>query len=850
MRKLLLFISLIIFLHSSCIQKPNNKSAIKQILQSTWQFKKQNSEKWHPAEVPGTVHTDLYNNELIPDPFYGENEQELQWIEKENWEYKTVFDLSDSIFNKNNIQLCFKGLDTYADVYLNDSLILKSDNMFREWTIDCKPLLKKTNNKMHIIFRSPFLENEAKFDKLTYELPAGNDRGHKRISVFTRKAPYHFGWDWGPRFVTSGIWRPIEITAWDETLIKDFQIYQLSLTDNLAKLKTEIEIQSETDTKVLLKLLNDKNILITKEIELHKGVNNIQETFNIRQPKLWWSNGLGDAHLYHFHIEIAKNGRICDYQNRNFGLRTIEVVQQNDSIGKSFYFKLNGIPVFMKGANYIPQDAFLPRVNKEDYKELISAAKSTHMNMLRVWGGGVYEQDVFYDLCDENGILVWQDFMFACSMYPGDSAFLSSVEQEAIENVKRLRNHPSIALWCGNNEMQVAWERWGYQKQYAYSKADSTSIYQDYDRLFHQILPQIIETYDAGRFYWPSSPNSAPSGWEEEAQSGDFHYWGVWWGKKPFSAYKNNIGRFMSEYGFQSLPSYSCVESFAPDSSQYLVSPILKAHNKHPIGFETIAEYMKRDVKIPKNFKDYIISSQLLQAEGMKTAIEAHRRAMPYCMGSLYWQLNDCWPVASWSSIDYTGHWKAFHYRLKKLFAPLLISPTYHDRRLDIFVVSDELKNQKSKMNISLQDFYGHILWHTEKEIEIAANKSSNVLSIEFDSIINDFNNKNIFLHCELIKNDKVLANNILFFTKTKNLLLPKAQLHIKEIQEGELFGIEISSPVFVKDVYLSYAKDNGIFSDNYFNILPNKPKTIWIDTENASSEFQNSMHIKSALVK
>jgi beta-mannosidase len=842
----LIFILLILSTTFSCNDSLNDTKLITKDLNSTWLFRKVSDTVWYPAEIPGTVHTDLFQNELISDPFYGSNEKNLQWIENEEWEYKTSFDLGNNILNKKKIELNFKGLDTYATIRLNGTVILNTDNMFRTWTKDCKALLKQKGNQLNIVFHSPMKINIPKIDSLPYRLPAGNDRKDKKASVFTRKAPYHFGWDWGPRFVTAGIWRPIEIIAWNETRINDFQIYQLKVSDKQAILKAGIEIESSGNEKIKLTLFNNEEQIAEKEISLQKGQNRIEHEFTVENPKLWWTNGLGEAHLYDFSVQISNGQSIIDKKNTRFGIRTIEIVQKPDSVGKSFYFKLNGVPVFMKGANYIPQDNFLPRVTNERYKELIHSAKEVHTNMLRIWGGGIYENDLFYDLCDENGILVWQDFMFACSMYPGDQAFLQNIKIEAEENIKRLRNHPSIALWCGNNEMQIAWERWGYQKAFGYSKADSAKIYDDYLKVFHDILPNMINKLDSGKFYWPSSPNSAPGGWHAESLSGDMHYWDVWWGKKPFSAYEENVGRFMSEYGFQSLPAYSTVESFSADSDRYLVSPVMKSHNKHPIGFETIDEYMQWDYNVPTDLNNYVYVSQLLQAEGMKTAIEAHRRSMPYCMGSLYWQLNDCWPVASWASIDYYGRWKAFHYYLRKLYAPVLVSPVYKSSNLDVYLVSDYLKDKDVKLSMTLLDFYGKELWKHKDKVQMAANTSKMVFAEPFEKELKKYDKDKVFMHIEITENGKLLAENNLFFAKVKNLVLPKAKLKTNTTTVDGKFCVKISSNVFAKNVFIDYADDKGSFSDNYFDLLPGKVKTVWIDMN--EQEFKEKVHIKSLI--
>lgn len=827
---------------AGCGHKPSAR--LMQPLKASWQFKKAADTVWHGAEVPGTVHTDLLKNHLIPDPYYGTHEVGLQWIGKTDWVYRAHFDVPLPVFRKKHIALFFKGLDTYATVKLNGHLLLRADNMFRHWEVDVKPYLKKNGNILTVLFRSPLHVNKDKVERLPYVLPADNDRSDIKVSVFTRKAPYQFGWDWGPRFVTCGIWRPILWDAWDDMKISDFQIYQQKVSDTLAQLRAVVEIESSTNRTAVIQLLQNDTSLLKKRIRLPEGTRRVVLLFKVKNPRLWWTNGLGKSHLYRFSVRLYQTGTVADKKTVRFGIRTLEIVQKPDTAGSSFFVKLNGVPVFMKGANYIPQDNFLPRVTKQKYERLIRAAKRTHMNMLRVWGGGIYENDEFYDLCDENGILVWQDFMFACSFYPGDSAFLNNVRHEAVQNVKRLRNHPCLALWCGNNEIRVAWERWGYQKKYHYTSADCTKIYGDYLHLFRRLLPSVVHKYDSGRFYWPSSPNSAPEGWAQEARSGDMHYWGVWWGRQPFSAYERYVGRFMSEYGFQSLPAYATIARFAPDTSRYLVSPVMRAHNKHPAGYQIIRQYMQRDFHVPENFKNYILVSQLLQAEGMKTAIEAHRRARPWCMGSLFWQLDDCWPVVSWSGIDYYGRWKALPYYLEKLFAPVLVSPVVANGRLKVFLVFDLLKDKKVRLKMTLMNFYGKKLWQKEGDVQMKANRSQIVFSAPVGKMVKPSGKDHLFFHVEVMQDDSLLADNNLFFDKPKALHIPVSAIRYKIFRQNGQTILKVSSPVFVRYVVLQVPRDTGLFSDNYFSLLPGQVKYIRVKGYGSMAVLQKQLKI------
>ncbi|RLD23374.1 MAG: glycoside hydrolase family 2 protein, partial [Bacteroidetes bacterium] len=484
-----------------------------------------------------------------------------------------------------------------------------------------------------------------------------------RVSSFTRKAAYHFGWDWGPRFVTSGIWRPITLKAWNKARIKNIYTSTLKLNDKNAELQTHIEVEVVEEGLYLIVLDGKKHIE-----KLAKGINSVNYPFQIENPKLWWCNGYGEANLYNQKVELTQDDQVLDSKEINYGVRTIELVNEPDSMGTSFYFKLNGKPVFMQGANYIPQDMFLPRVKDAQYENLIEDVKQANMNMLRVWGGGIYENDLFYDLCDKNGILVWQDFMFAGSLYPDDTEFKENVKQEVIQNIKRLRGHPSIALWCGNNEIEVAWNNWGWQNQYGYSPEDSIKIWDNYKSIFHQLIPEQIAIYDSLRDYTPTSPLSN-WGTAENFDRGSMHYWGVWHGREPFENFENNVGRFMVEYGFQSFPEMSTLKQVMSDSSLNLNSSAMKNRQKSYIGNGLISDHIKQYYNEPETFEEFVLLSQQTQAKGLQMAIEAHKTKQPHCMGTLFWQLNDCWPGPSWSVIDYYGKHKLAYDMVKKEYS-------------------------------------------------------------------------------------------------------------------------------------------------------------------------------------
>jgi beta-mannosidase len=659
---ILLFISLII---TSCTLEKHEPTFVSINLNSGWIFSKKESNKWYPAEVPGVIHLDLFSNQLIDNPFWENNEIKQRWIENENWEYKTTFIVDDLLKQYQNIELNFEGLDTYADVYLNGQNILFVNNMFRRWNIEITNHLIKGENELKIVFQSPVKFNKQKVENYPFQLPSGNETTDikTKVSSFTRKAAYQFGWDFAPRFVTCGIWRPVTIHAWNKAKIADVFTSTLEIENNNSKMLTQIEIEVAVAGNYTLiidgKKYNEK---------LNAGIHTLDYYFEINNPKLWWCNGFGDAHLYSQYVELISEDETIDHKKINYGVRTIELVNEPDSIGTSFYFLLNGKPIFIKGANYIPQDMFLPRVTDEQYKKLIEDVKEANMNMLRVWGGGIYESDMFYDLCDKNGILVWQDFMFAGSLYPDDNKFKENVKQEVIQNIKRLRGHPGIALWCGNNEIEVAWNNWGWQKQYGYSPEDSTRIWENHLEIFYQLIPEQIAIYDPLRNYTPTSPLSN-WGTIDNFNHSSMHYWGVWHGREPFENFEKNTGRFMVEYGFQSYPEIATLKKVMSDSSLNLNSSAMKNRQKSYIANGLILKHIEQYYHVPVDFQEFIVLSQKTQAKGMGMAIKAHKSNQPHCMGTLFWQLNDCWSGPSWSVIDYYGKHKAAYDVVKKEFA-------------------------------------------------------------------------------------------------------------------------------------------------------------------------------------
>ena len=824
-------------------------------LHEGWKFRQARLTNWYPATVPGVVHTDLLQNKIIEDPFFRLNERGLQWIDKEDWVYETCFTLAADMMRKENMELVFEGLDTYADVYLNDECILKADNMFRCWSIPVRQYIREENNILKVYFHSPVKIDVPKWDALPYQYPASNDQSengglfNKKISIFARKAGYHYGWDWGPRLVTSGIWRPVYIRAWSDLRINDVFIEQKEVGAGRAVIAGHVELDADKDMNGVLVTITDEvtgRVLGEWQADLKRGTNRVTVDFVLHKPKLWWSNGLGEPFLYRFRTDIIAGGELLDSKTERVGIRSLKVVHQPDKDGHTFYIELNGRPVFAKGANYIPSDNFLPRVTPENYKRTILDAAGVNMNMLRVWGGGIYENDVFYDLCDEYGIMIWQDFMFACSMYPAEGALLDNIHQEAVDNVKRLRNHACIALWCGNNECQDAWLGWGWKCEIErQNKEYADKIWAQYRQQYHVTLPGVVREYAPGTFYWPSSP-FAFEGEMSGTTDGDRHYWSVWHGKAPISDYDSEKSRFFSEYGFQSFPEFESVKRYAPYPEDWDIrSEVMMSHQRggdHANGL--IETYLLNEYKKPRDFRAFLYMNHVLQGDAIKTAIESHRRQMPYNMGTLFWQHNDCWPVASWASRDYYGRWKAQHYYVRKAYDDILISSVVEGDDLIVYAVSDRLENTSGRLQLQVCQFDGTVVHHWDKSVGISGNDSRVCFSAPLAKLLEGADRGTVYVRVDYTdKSGRVYHNNYCL-GKQKDMDYPKVDLQteVRSIEGG--YEVMVSSDKFARAVCLSVADNESVYSDNYFDVQPKSSVQVQVRTRLSAEAFNGSLRL------
>ncbi len=841
------------FVASDAHPNPANMFKVAEIADG-WTFRQSiEGADSYEASVPGTVHSDLLRHGLIDDPFEGMNEHDIGWIEECDWVYETSFDIdSCDMAGYSHIRLAFDGLDTFAEVKVNGTSVIQAMNMFVGYEKEIKHLLHAGTNKLEVRFASATKSVIGDYEEAGINYPADNDRDARHLSAYARKAPYHYGWDWGTRMVTCGIWRPAKLHFHNGQRIAGTHVTTTGIGSSAAMLNSHLEIESDNESAAMLcvRCSHKGNVVFEKDtaLVLDKGMNIIDVPIEIENPELWMPNGWGEPNLYEVYFTLNDSqGQTLAAHNMTYGIREIEFVNEDDSIGKSFYFKVNGKPLFAKGANFIPLDMTLTNIGKSGYERLFKDLARANMNMVRVWGGGIYEDDYFYDLADRYGILVWQDFMFSCSTYPATGKFLENVRDEAIYNIKRLRNHPCLALWCGNNEIAEGMKYWGWAKRYG--SEVFAQMEADYDSLFLELLPGLVEEHDGSRAYIDTSPQVANWGRPWTFSYGDSHYWGIWYGKQMFEVIDTCGLRFASEFGMQSFPEMKTIEAFASGSSELdIASPAMTNRQKSSIGNETILHYISNYYQMPGSFGDFVYLSQLVQGHGISYCIESNRRNRPVCMGSLYWQLNDCWPAISWSAIDYYRNKKALYYISKRAFSPVILSVAREGDEVGIFAVSDLLEELNGcTLSISVHDFEGKALYENATECSIAPNSSQKIFSKRIDGIMPEGMQERTYLYIALTNDEgETIFSKTHFFVKPKFLQLPKAEITSDiELENGKVI-ITLASGCLAKDVFVEIPVHGADFTDNFFDMLPGEPKTIEISGDGITYEAVKSIKITS----
>jgi len=806
-------------LFTACRSSHATKTLRVYSLNDGWEFRAEDNTGWLSAKVPGGIHTDLSAHGLIPDPYFGTNEMDLQWIGERSWEYRLRFDLPRLPAQDEAMVLVFDGLDTYARVFFNGKEVLAADNMFVRWEVELRQDWQEEENELRVVF-SPTVSMDSLRQSLAGWAPPSSYALH-------RKAAYHFGWDWGPRFLDQGIWKAVRLEFRPPHRISDVHIRQDSVSADRALLTAVCALNGRFGPGMMLEVRSGGKVWTGSVPEGQDPLMMLR--LELDTPSLWWPRGLGPQDLQDFKIRLLQGRQELDVKEVVTGLRSLALVQDQDSCGRSFRFRVNGRDIFARGANLIPLDMFPARVAPEEYEYLVRLAAEAGVNMLRVWGGGIYEDNLFYELCDRYGILVWQDFMFACSMYPADSAFLQSVAQESQQQVQRLRNHPCLALWCGNNENWVGWNNWGWKDMY--TSEQQMKVEADYALVFDSLLPEVVHALDPGKAYWPSSPLH---NWAREDvwDGGDLHYWGVWHGEQPFDAFtrRENIGRFVSEFGMQSMPAWHTLAAFLPESSYHKGSPELLSHQKHRIGYPVIDRYMVDHYPLSSDLYDYLHLTRALQARGMETAIAAHRRHAPCCAGSLFWQWNDVWPGATWSAIDGEGRPKPLYYRLQALFDDVLLFGLAVGGEVQLFLTSDTLSGS-AELELSVQDFHGREYLHREQRLELQPDGSVQA-RIGLENTTQGIDPGRMFWKASVHLPDGRVKHAHGYFAEAMDQLLPRESIEANLRRKGSYYELVLSSPVLIRDLEI-LAPDGVFLNANGFDLLPGEVYRITVVPEN-----------------
>lgn len=797
-----------------------------QELNKGWTMHQSGSEEILPASVPGSVYHDLIQNGKMDDPYYRDNELKALKIMEHDFVYETTFVPDQKIFSSDRALLVFEGLDTLADIYLNGQMLAAVNNMHRTWEFPVTDLLQAGDNELKIIFHSPtaFIKEENEKEPILATTDAMEG------FPYLRKAHCMFGWDWGPRLPDAGIWRKVKLIGFCEARIDSVYIKQIHREESV-KLQFQIDVEKIGQEHIRrfgkeekrLEGLRTEVVIVEPSGESRTySHEEMEEGIEIRNPQLWWPNGYGEQPLYKVQVKLMGGSecKVLDCWEKRIGLRTMTMYREKDQYGEAFCHEVNGVHIFAMGADYIPEDNILPRMNEERTRTLLQQAKEANHNCVRVWGGGFYPDDYFYDACDELGLVVWQDFMFACAVYKLTEEFENNITAEFIDNIKRIRNHASLGLWCGNNEMEMFVDQ-GVWVNHPVQKSD-------YVKMYEYIIPKILKKYDPETFYWPASPSSGGAFDEPNDENrGDVHYWDVWHGNKPITEYRKFYFRYVSEFGFQSFPGLKTCESFTEPEDRNIFSYVMEKHQRNSDANGKIMNYMEQTFLYPTDFDTVLYASQLLQAEAMRYGVEHFRRNRGRCMGAVVWQLNDCWPVASWSSIDYYGRWKALHYYEKRFFAPVLLScaeegiltqntnpnaePYEVKRSIHLNVANETRKEETVCVRWALRNSQAEIIRHGEENVKVPALQS--VWLSKEEMMDADLYDNYVSYECS--RGDQIISEGTVLFVPPKQFRFKNPDLQVRA--EGD--ELIVTAQAYARSVEILNEDDTLLLSDNYFDM-------------------------------
>ena len=775
----------------------------------------------YACRVPCSVYKTLLEYGAMDDPYVGENERTATGICDDDAVFSARFSLDDAMLTQDRLFLVFEGIDTLSDITLNGVPLASTDNMHRLYELDIKAVAQRENN-LRVTIHSPnrYIAQKAARRHL-YGVEHSMD-GYQ----YLRKAHCMFGWDWGPKLPDMGIWRGVSVQGFSGGRIGDVYYTQRHEDGKVTLLCTaHLDIWTEDVSAELQVIAPDGKVF---SAELQDGTCAVE----IPEPRLWWVRGLGEQPLYTCRVLLKKSGAVLDEDSKKIGLRTLTISRAKDEWGEEFCFVNNGVKVFAMGGNYIPEDQIVTRCTKERTDALLNTCLAANYNFIRVWGGGYYPDDCFFDFCDENGLIVWQDFMFACAAYLLTPEFEATVRAEIRDNVLRLRHHASLGLWCGNNEIESAWAGWGWR--------DDPEAKADYLRLFEEIIPSVLRECDPETFYWPSSPSSG-GGFNEPSSNhaGDSHYWAIWHSFRPIEDFRKHYFRFCSEYGFESLPDIKTVRSFAGDNDLDLCGNVMQMHQKCTQGNEKLMFYLAQMVNYPYDFERLIYCSQLLQADCIRSSVEHMRRARGRCMGSAYWQVNDSNPVISWSSVDYFGRWKALHYAARRFYAPLLLSCDDTDpRHLALYVTNDTVNDAHLEITCALRDHTARVLAAWRTEFSSPALSAAKALEIDLTGHMDTLADKRAkYLEYTLYLDGKAVSRGTTLFVRPKEFSFLPARMNWTVEERADCFALTFTSDVYAKSVCLSLANHDCVFSDNWFDLHGGEPVEITVPKDGLTLE-------------
>ena len=810
------------------------------MLNGQWELAEAGNDRLCEVQVPGSVLSGLYGAGKIEDPFYRTNEDVTRELFRKDYEFSRTFVAAEDILKEEKIILVCEGLDTLADIYINGQKAGSADNMHRTWKLDVKEFLHSGENQIRIVFRSVFKYIEAyeyEDNKEIHYVPCGGMKGNQLI----RKAHCMFGWDWGPQTIDAGIFRDIYLEAYSHPRIEDVKITQVQ-GDNAVDVCTTVAVSGDAVDKCQVRVTIQEDAESVcghrtgandRKTEAHVckvgetvSVNNNPAvlTSSIHNPKLWWPNGYGDQPLYKVQVELLDEyGTVLETITKRIGLRTLTISQEKDLWGKEFAFCVNGVKIFAMGGNYIPEDCIYSRITPEVQKYLLESCKRANFNCVRVWGGGYYPSDHFYDLCDEMGLIVWQDLMFACNVYDLTEEFEDNITKEITENVKRLRHHASLGLWCGNNEMESAWDHWPeVQSESKYLRAD-------YIKMFEYVIPKAVRAADSETFFWQSSPSSGGCFDDPDDENrGDCHYWDVWHGQKPFTDYQKHYFRFCSEFGFQSFPCLKTVESFTEEKDRNIFSRVMENHQKNPAANGKILYYLSENFRYPENFRKLLYVSQILQGMAMKYGVDHWRRHRGRCMGTLYWQINDNWPVASWASIDYFGRWKALHYMAKKFYGPQAVSMCMDGDIMQVYLANESMDAQSYQVAFYVKNMECEILEKLTGTGTVGVQESAPILAVD----VSGWEDKKyeIFLEAEVTLADGGVLCDVETLVPYKYLELDKPEITAEVEEQGDAFVIHLKSSCFSPFTAIGFTDADVTLEDNFFHMTDGEEMCVRLD--------------------